>query len=174
MLPGEDAGAAGGNPDPGPAAGIGRLWRERGKIMYRDAAGGEPAAVWLRWARPLSDPGGPLSVLLAGKKTEAAYIPDLASLDGDSRRVAEEELSQAMILPRVTCIRKVVSRFGNYYWQVETDRGERKFLLSSPESNCFFPRPDAVVIRDVFDNCYEISPLSGLDAASRREMDKVL
>ena len=174
MEPEGGGGAATGDHRPDAVAGPGRLWREKGRIMYQDASGGAPAAVWLRRVRPLSDPDGPVSALLAGKKEEAAYIPSLSALDGDSRRIAEEELSQAMLLPRIVRVRRVVSRFGNYYWDVDTDRGERRFLLSSPESNSFFPRPDAVVVRDVFDNCYEISPISGLDAASRREVDKAL
>ena len=151
-----------------------RLWRENGKLMYRGADGTEPVAVRVRWARPLSDRGGAASLMLAGKKREAAWLPDLACLPEESRRLVLEELALGLILPRIIRIRRVHSRFGNYYWDVLTDQGWRKFLLSSPESSSFRPAPDVVVLKDVYDNCYEINPLSGLDAASRREMERAI
>jgi hypothetical protein len=152
----------------------GRLWRENGKLMYQAADGGKPVAVRARWARPLSERGGAASLMLAGEKREAAWLPSLDRLPEESRRVAMEELALGLILPRVLSIRRVHSRFGNYYWDVLTDQGWRKFLLASPESNSFRPAPDALVLKDVYDNCYEINPVSGLDPASRREMERAL
>lgn len=158
---------------PPPARGSGRLWRERGRVLYQDGAA-EPVAVKVVWARPLSGRGGPVSLMLAGKKKEVAYFPSVDLLSGDSRRIALEELAGSMILPRITAIARVWPRFGNYYWDVETDMGRRKFLLSAPENNSIRPAPDHIVVRDVSGNCYEINPVSGLDAGSLRELDRVL
>lgn len=152
----------------------GRLWRENGALMYQDAGGGEPRPARMVWARPLSGRGGPVSVMLAGKKKELAYIASLDQLSEDSRRIALEELDAGAVLPVITVIHEVKPRFGNYYWDVETDRGRRKFLLSSPENNTYRSRPDAIVIKDVSGNSYEISSLSGLSRASRREMERAL
>lgn len=154
----------------------GRLWRENGKVMYQDDSGEPPRAVRVVWARPLSErgEGGPLSVMEAGKKREIAFFPSLADLPEESRRVAAEELASRLVLPRITAIRSVRPRFGNYYWDVETDRGRRRFLVSAPENNSIRPRPDVIVVKDVSGNCFEIAPVSGLDAASRRELDRVL
>ena len=152
----------------------GRLWRENGKLMYSDSADPEPRAVRLLWARPLSDRDGPVSVMLAGKKREIAYYPSVAAMPEDSRRVALEELAAGMVLPRIAVIHSVQPRFGSYYWDVETDKGRRTFVLNSPENNHMRPRPDAIVIKDVTGNCYEIPRVSELDQASRRELDRVL
>lgn len=152
----------------------GKLWREGDRVLYRAADGGEAVAVRALWARPLSGRGGPVSLMHARKKREAAYLPSLDVLDPESRRVAEEELAGSLVLPRIVRIRQVVARLGNYYFDVETDRGDRKFLLSSPEMNSYRPSPDAIVVRDVSGNAYEIVPVSGLDRASRRELDRVL
>lgn len=161
--------------DDGRACGLaGRLWREDGRVMFQDASGGEPVAVRLVWARPLSGRGGPVSVMLAGKKKEVAFIPDPEALSEESRTVALEELSAGTVLPIITAIHEVKPRFGNYYWDVDTDMGRRKFLLSSPENNTYRPRSDVVVIKDVSGNCYEISSISGLSKASLREMDRAL
>lgn len=155
-----------------PAAG--RLWREDGKVLYRDPDGGEAQAVRVLWARPLSGRGGPVSIMMAGKKREVAYVASLDELDADSRRVAEEELAVGMVLPRIKRIRQVRPRFGSYYWDVETDMGRNKFVLSSPENNHFRFGNDTVVVKDVAGNCYEIPSVSELDADSRRELDRVL
>lgn len=151
----------------------GTLRRDGDKVVYRAEDGTETAARVL-WARPLSGRGGPLSVMAADKKREIAYLPGVDCLCGESRRIALEELAGGMIMARITAVRSVRPRFGNYYWDVETDRGPRRFLLNSPETNTLRPEPDAVVLRDVSGNCYEINPLSGLDGQSLREIDRVL
>lgn len=152
----------------------GRLWRENGRVLFQGGDDAEPSPARVVWARPLSERGGAASVMLAGKKRELAYLPSLDVLDADSRRVAEEELAAGMVLPRITAIDRVKPRFGNYYFDVETDRGPRRFLLSAPENNSMRPLPDMLVIRDVSGNCYEINPVSGLDKNSLRELDRVL
>ncbi|MDR1744571.1 MAG: DUF1854 domain-containing protein [Planctomycetota bacterium] len=151
-----------------------RLWREGGKVLYQDAEMDAPEAVRVVWARPLSKRPGPASIMRAGKKREIAFIPDLSELPEESRRVALEELDACVVMPRILAVHEVKPRFGNYYWDVETDKGRRKFLLSSPENNTFHPSPDAIVIRDVSGNCYEIPRIAELSSASRREMDRVL
>ncbi|MCC8189421.1 MAG: DUF1854 domain-containing protein, partial [Planctomycetes bacterium] len=115
-----------------------------------------------------------VSVLLAGKKREIAYLPSLAVLPEESRRVVLEELAAGEIFPRITAIHQVRPRFGSFYWDVETDWGRRKFLLRSPEINSARPLPDMLVVKDVSGNCYRIDPVSGLDTASRRELDRVM
>ena len=151
-----------------------RLWRDGGRVMFQSADGGDPVPARVVWARPLSERGGPISVLVAGKKKELAYIPAPELLSESSRRVALEELDGGVILPRILEIKRVRPRFGNYYWDVVTDRGEKRFLLSAPENNSFRPKPDVLVIKDVSGNCYEINPVSKLDRDSLRELDRVL
>lgn len=153
-------------------SGFGRLWRDGDKVMYQ-AESGEPAPVRILWARPLSRRGGPVSIMAAGKKREVAYLPGLDVLSGESRRIAGEELAGGMILPRIVAIHSVRPRFGNYYWDVGTDRGRRVFLLASPENNSLNPLPDSLVIRDTSGNCYEINPVSSLDRKSLIELDRV-
>jgi hypothetical protein len=173
----EDAPQASALPDasePPADSRAGSLWRENGKVFYRDVSGGEAVAVRVVWARPLSDRGGAASILQAGKKREIAYLASLDELDPASRRIAEEELSASMVMPAITKISSVRQRFGNYYWEVETDKGPKSFLLTSPETNSFWPKPDTVVIRDVSGNCYEIPSVEGLDKDSRTEMERVL
>lgn len=153
---------------------FGRLWREDGRVMYQDPVMEKPEAARVVWARPLSGRGGPASVMMAEKKKELAYIPDLAALPEESRNIALEELDDNVVMPVIHEIHRVNPRFGNFYWDVGTDKGRRTFLLLSPESNTYRPGPDSIILRDVSGNCYEIRSVSGLSAASLREMDRVL
>jgi hypothetical protein len=153
---------------------VARLWREDGRLLFRDAGDGEPVAVRLVWARPLSGRGGPVSVMQAGRKRELAYLESLDELPEESRQVALEALDGGLVLPVIREIHRVRPRFGNYYWDVETNLGRRRFLLSSPENNSYRPGPDTVVLKDVSGNCYEIGSISQLSRASRREMERVL
>lgn len=152
----------------------GRLWREDGKVLYRPADGSPPEPARVVWARPLSRRGGPVSIMMARKKKELAYLPCLDPLDDESRRVAMEELAASAVLPVISVIHEVRPRFGNYYFDVETDMGRRKFLLSSPENNSYRPRPDAIVVKDVSGNFYEIASVSALSRSSRSEMERAL
>lgn len=153
---------------------MGTLRRREGKLLYTRPDSGEAVEVRLLWARPLSGRGGPFSIMEAKKKREVAYAPSLESLPPDSRRIAEEELAASMVLPKIVEIRNIWPRFGNYYWEVETDMGSRTFLLASPENNTFRPKRDTLLIKDVSGNCYEIPSVSALDPASLHELDKAL
>lgn len=165
-------------PDPAPApesrhSGA-RLWRENGVLFYQDDGMKGPEPVRLVWARPLSGQGGPVSVMMAEKKREVAYFPDLSAFPEEFRGIAEEELDAGVVMPVIKEIYRVNPKFGNFYWDVETDKGRRTFLLLSPESNTFRPDSDTVVLRDVSGNCYEIKSISSLSLSSLREMDRVL
>jgi Domain of unknown function (DUF1854). len=152
---------------------VGTLRREGDKLIY-EVNGREPMPARVAWTLPLSERPGPVSILVAGKKKELAYLDSLDRLDPESRKIAKEELDIAVILPRITEIHLVWPRFGNYYWDTETTKGHRKFLLVSPENNSQYIGADAVIVKDVSGNCYEINPISGLDKKSLKELDKVL
>lgn len=152
---------------------VGRLRREGDRLIY-DVEGQDPMPARVAWALPLSERPGPVSILVAGKKKELAYLDSLDRLDPESRKIAEEELDIAVILPRITAVNSVWPRFGNYYWDVDTTKGHRKFLLVSPENNSQYIGPDAVIVKDVSGNSYEINPISELDKKSLKELDKIL
>ncbi|MCL2000438.1 MAG: hypothetical protein FWG74_03305, partial [Planctomycetes bacterium] len=69
---------------------VGCLWREGGKVMYQAFAGDAPKAVRVVWVKPLSGRGGAVSILLAGKKREAAFFASLDDIPADSRALVVE------------------------------------------------------------------------------------
>ena len=152
----------------------GVLRREGERLLYRGPDGGPERPARLVWARPLTGRGGAFCVLAEEKRKELAFYPGLDALDPESRKVAEEELRMGMVMPRITRVLKTDARFGNRYWRVETDRGAADFLTGSPDTNVFWPSPDACVIRDTLGNTFEIASLAALDPESRRLAERVL
>ena len=152
----------------------GRLSRAGDRILYRAPDGSAPVGVKIRWARPLSGRNREVSLCDAEKKVEILILESLEALDPDSRTIANEELERSLALPRIVRIRRADPRYGNRYWWVDTDRGPAHFLMGSPETHVIYPSPDRMIVKDVMGNVYEIFPVSGLDARSLAEMDKVI
>jgi hypothetical protein len=150
------------------------LFRKQDRVHARIGESDGDLPVNVVWARPISGRGGPVSILDLRKKKEVALLGSLDDLDPASRRVAAEELEIRYLLPRVTRVRRTSAHFGNRYWEVETDRGPRRFLMKDPNKNAVWVTPDHLVVRDTLGNRYEIPSVSALDDASRAHMDRVL
>ena len=155
-----------------PAWGVLRKVGDR--VLYQPAEGGDEQPARVAWARPLTGLGGEITILAAEKKEELAWIPSLAALDAESRAVAAAELADGFLSARITRVLAASARYGNRYWEVETDRGAAHFMTGAPETAIFEPVPGRLVIRDVLGNCYEIPDLAALDPVSRKEVDKVV
>jgi len=149
-----------------------KLKRKGDQVLAR-MAGRDEVPVRLVWARPISGRGGEVSVLGEGKK-ELLMLDSLDALDPESRRIAEEELEGSYLIPKITTVLKTEANFGNRYWQVDTDRGRRMFLMKDPNINVTWISEDHLVIRDTLGNRYEIESLSALDEASRAWIDHVV
>ena len=159
------------NAEPSPPTG--RLSRAGDRILYHAPDGSLPVGVKIRWARPLSGRNREVALIDAEKKVEVLYLESLDRLDPDSLAIAGEELERSLALPRIVRVRRADPRHGNRYWWVDTDRGPAHFLMGSPETHVIRPSPDRMIVKDVMGNCYEIFPVSGLDARSLAELDKV-
>ena len=129
--------------------------------------------VKLYQAWPLSEPGRHLS-LLDSKGEEIVMLPDLDGLSPESRAVAEEELRRRYLTARVERVLGIRTEFGVTYWDVETHRGRRDFVLTSISESCQWLGPDHLLIIDVGGNRYEFPNLEALDGRSRALLDTVL
>ena len=151
-----------------------RLRLNGDQVLCYLAGQSRPTPVRLAWTRPLTHRGGEVTVLDAKEKKEIATLEGLDGLDPVSRGIVEEELRRRYFLPKITRVIRTSASFGNRYWQVETDRGPRRFLMKSPETNATWLTEDRCVLRDTLSNCYEIESFLGLDRASRDQAEKVL
>lgn len=122
---------------------------------------------------PLSHPNEYVS-LRDGADHELGLIEDLRKLDRESRRVAKEEIERRYFLPEITAIQKLNGHFGTYDWEVETDRGPRKFTVRGRSESVVQMPPRRVYITDVLGNRYQVSDYARLDARSMAHLYKVL
>lgn len=150
-----------------------RLTRDGDEIFISFADSDGRTAVKLVWARPISNRGGEVSVV-GPEKREIVMIPDLSTLDEESRKVAEEALALRYVAPRITRVIKAAAYFGLRYWEVETDMGPRKFALKNAAKNAIWPGPDHLVLQDTMGCRYVINPYSALDDRSKKEIDRVI
>jgi len=149
------------------------LLRKGDQVFARLGDRSEEIPVKLVWVRPISGRGREISVVGKDKK-EIMLLSDSGCLDPDSRAIAEEELERRYLVPKITKVTRTESTFGNRYWDVETDRGLRRFLVTDPNVNVLWLTDDRLVIRDTFGNRYEIDSFSALDKRSKTEIEKVI
>ena len=151
-----------------------RLRREAGRLVAGRDGDAEPVPVRVVCASPLRGLAGGVSILHASKKEELAYVPALADLDEASRAVAAEDLTRRYFFPKIRNVLHTRATFGVRYWDVQTDRGPRQFVMKSPETNTAWLSDDRCVLTDTLGNCYEIESLAALDRRSRKRVDLVL
>ncbi len=130
-------------------------------------------AVKLYQAAPLSRPGRYLS-LQSGKGEEILMVDRIEDLESESRAVAEEELRRRYLTARVRVIRDIRTEFGVTYWDVETDRGPREFVVQSLSESSAWLSEDHLLLSDADGNRFEIASRAGLDPESRARLDSVL
>ena len=150
------------------------LHRKGDQVLARTAGQDEEVPVRIVWARPLTGRDSGVCILHATKKTEVALLQSLDDLDAASRGIAEEELASRYFLPKITHVLHTRARFGNRYWHVETDRGPKRFLMKSPETNATWVTEDRCILKDTLGNCYEIESFGKLDPESRAKAEIVL
>ena len=130
-------------------------------------------AVKLFQAAPLSRPGRYLS-LVNGKGEEITMVENLQDFAPDARSVAEEEMRRRYLTCRVESVTHTRAEFGVTYWQVDTDRGPRDFVIQSLSESCVWLSDTHLLLIDVDGNRFEIADRNALDAASQVQLDKVL
>ena len=88
--------------------------------------------------------------------TEIGLIDDVRRLDPDSQRIIREELERSYFMPRITDVLDVREELNVVIWEVETNRGPRKFEVRHVRQNIRRMGRRRLVIKDVDGNRYEI------------------
>jgi hypothetical protein len=129
--------------------------------------------VKLALAAPLSRPRKYVS-LLNGKGEEIALLPDLEALEPASRQVAEEELERRYLTSQVRRLLSLKQEFGVTYWEAETDRGIRDFVVRDLQENCVWLSDSHLLLIDVDGSRFEIPDRQQLDEPSRQLLEAIL
>jgi len=124
-------------------------------------------------AFPLSDPSHYIG-LRDGGDAEIGLIRDLRELPAEQRRLIEEELDKRYFIPVVHHIQDIKEEFGIVTWDVQTDRGPRRYIVRGLRDNVHEQSDFRLMVTDVDGNRFEIPDYTVLDARSRAKLELIL
>ena len=101
-------------------------------------------------------------------------VPDLLELDPASRRLLEEDARERYVIPKIKKILSLNQESHVSYWDVETDRGRRDFVLKDKLDNIIENDKGGYILKDVMGNYFSIEKVERLDRKSKRLFNKVI
>ena len=101
-------------------------------------------------------------------------IDDLSEVDADTRALIEEELEKRYLTSIVKEVISIRAEYGTSYWEVETDRGNRDFVVQNVSENAQWPGARRLLLIDVDGNRFEIPDLDTLDDRSRKLVENLM
>ena len=136
---------------------------------------GGPAHEGVRVYNPLPLEATLRYVCFADRKDkELAMVRIDETLADDMRALIEEAFARRYMRALVVRVLKLEVEGRTSYWEVETDRGRREFVLGNPVDSIQRLSQTHMVITDVHENRFEIPDVDALDANSRRLLDLLL
>ena len=150
------------------------LGRNGDGTMMLSVNGGAPVRnVRVVRAAPLSHPTRYITFLDV-KGRELCTVDRLEDLSPPQQQLVEEELAKYYLGNTIQRIHELESEFGIAYWDVETPRGRRDFVVQDVQSSITWLSPTRVLIVDVDGNRFEIADLLALDARSQSLVEMTL
>ncbi|HEX6972137.1 MAG TPA: DUF1854 domain-containing protein [Limnochordia bacterium] len=120
----------------------------------------------VRQAFPLTQPGRYL-VVTGRDGSRIGLLVDAGRLDARSRQTLEQHLERLYFTPKITRVDEITLDTGYMYWQVQTDRGPRRFHVRSRRDDVRWIDASRLIIRDVDGNRDEVTDFQKLDRRSR-------
>lgn len=124
-------------------------------------------------AAPLSSPSQYIC-FLDGRDEVICMVKTLDDLDEPSRRIVHEELDQRYLTAVIERVDSVRSDFGVSYWDVQTSRGRREFVVQNVSESAQWLGDRRLVLTDVDANRFEIPDVDALDKRSIGLIEQVL
>ncbi|MEZ5738112.1 MAG: DUF1854 domain-containing protein [Burkholderiaceae bacterium] len=143
-----------------------------GRLRVRQPDGSEHEAVLAVRAFPLSAPDEGVSLVDAAGH-EVLWIDRLADLAQAPREAVLAALADREFMPRISRLIRVSTYATPSTWTVATDRGQTDLVLAA-EEDIRRLGDGAAVVTDRHGVNYLIEDIPGLDAASRRMLDRFL
>ncbi len=125
-------------------------------------------------AFPLTEIHDYISLLDAISGREIGLLRSLRDLDGPTRQLVETELDRRYFIPKITRVIRAKKEFGTVYWDVDTDRGRRKFVMRGIRDSMHQIEPGRYLINDVDGNRFEVEQLADLDSRSQTQWDALI
>lgn len=105
---------------------------------------------------------------------EIGLIRHLRDLDHQTRQLIEEELDKRYFIPKIFRIYQAKKEFGTVYWDVDTDRGRRQFVMRGIRDSIHEIEPDRYLVNDIDGNRFEVPQLTKLDNRSQQAWERLI
>ncbi len=125
-------------------------------------------------AFPLTDLDNYIGFLDAISGREIGMVRCIRDLDHATRQLIEAELDKRYFVPKIQRINRAKKEFGTVYWDVDTDRGNRQFVMRGIRDSIHEIEPGRYLVVDVDGNRFEVPQLSKMDVRSQKEWDKLI
>lgn len=125
-------------------------------------------------AFPLSYPNEFIGLQDAITGREIGMLRTLRELGNQARQLIQESLNSRYFVPRIFRILEAKREFGTVYWDVETDRGARKFIMRGIRDSIHEIEPGRYLVVDIDGNRFEIPQLEKLDARSQTNWERLI
>ena len=106
--------------------------------------------------------------------TEIGIIESLRKMDKAMRRIVLEEIRRRYFVPQITYVHSLKDEFGVLYWDVDTSRGRRKFVVREARDNIREFESGRMQITDVDGNLFEIPDIDRLPGKDVGELYRLL
>lgn len=147
--------------------------RTEGGILALSFKGEKYDRVSVNKAFPFSLGDEYLSVRDAEGK-EIGIVRNLAEFPEHVQKLIKEELEWVYYAPKIIKIFSVKEEFGYSYWDVETDRGLKRFTVRGTSESVIQVTETRILIIDMDGNRFEIPDIRDLDPKSFKMIDSLL
>lgn len=132
-------------------------------------------SVLLRIGRPLFKPEEFANVTEADHlRTAIGLLVNLPGLKEDARAVLLDHYLRYNLTTRILTIVALSHQFGSAFWDVETEKGHRQFVIRGTTEHVRWLSDDRILITDVNGNRFEITSITGLDRRSQDLLHLIL
>ncbi|RLI02783.1 hypothetical protein DRO38_03525, partial [Candidatus Bathyarchaeota archaeon] len=101
-------------------------------------------------------------ILIDENDREVGLLRDLGDLDETSMKVLKDELERVYFIPKIKKIHRIKEEFGVLIWETETDKGPRRFEVTSRRDVKKMGKR-RIIVRDADGNLYDIPDYADLD-----------
>ena len=124
-------------------------------------------------AAPLSYPDRYIC-LLDSRDEEICMLDRLDQVEPAMQAILREELERRYLTSRIDQVKSLRNEFGTSYWEVDTNRGPREFVVQNASENAQWLGDHRLLLIDVDGNRFEVPDLSALDKRSLALIEQVL
>ena len=112
-------------------------------------------------------------ILIDENDREVGLLRDLGDLDETSMKVLKDELERVYFIPKIKKIHRIKEEFGVLICETETDKGPRRFEVTSRRDVKKMGKR-RIIVRDADGNLYDIPDYADLDQKSIILLESVI